>query len=369
MTPRAPSPAWAGRLSRPAQWLALLALSAVVAAPLLWLGVPAALLLGPMLAAIVVNTQGGRVAMPGWAFTLAQGALGCLIAAALPTDLSGPFARQWPLYLGGVLAVIAVCGAMGWGLTRWGVLPGSVPVWGLSPGAATAMVVLAESNGADPQLVAFMQYFRVVLISLSASTVAHLFGAPGSVAIGGLAAFDPAVWIGAADLRVVGHTLLIAVPGAVLAHWWRLPSGALLLPLLAGIAVTQWGGWTLDLPPLARALVYAVIGWRIGSRFTRDLLLHAWRALPAVAACTILLIVVCGGLALILVAFAGIDPLSAFLATSPGGADTISIIATTSGADAPFVLTMQTCRFLIVLFVGPALARFIAARAGVVSGR
>jgi uncharacterized membrane protein AbrB (regulator of aidB expression) len=61
----------------------------------------------------------------------------------------------------------------------------------------------------------------------------------------------------------------------------------------------------------------------------------------------------------------GIDPLTAYLATSPGGADSAAIIAASSGkADALFVMTMQMIRAIAVLFLGPPLAKFVARRLG-----
>ena len=62
--------------------------------------------------------------------------------------------------------------------------------------------------------------------------------------------------------------------------------------------------------------------------------------------------------------FAGIDPLTAYLATSPGGADSVAIIAASSHVDVPFVMALQTGRFLVVLLIGPRLARFVARRVG-----
>ncbi|HUO98599.1 MAG TPA: AbrB family transcriptional regulator, partial [Rhizomicrobium sp.] len=67
---------------------------------------------------------------------------------------------------------------------------------------------------------------------------------------------------------------------------------------------------------------------------------------------------------LVLTKIAGIDPLTAYLATSPGGADSVAIIAASSKVDAPFVMSMQMARFAAVLATGPALARFLAGRAG-----
>jgi membrane AbrB-like protein len=73
-----------------------------------------------------------------------------------------------------------------------------------------------------------------------------------------------------------------------------------------------------------------------------------------------LLIALCGGLAWALHALTGKDALTAYLATSPGGADSVALIAASSQVDAPFVMAMQTGRFLFVLFAGPSIARAVA---------
>ena len=65
---------------------------------------------------------------------------------------------------------------------------------------------------------------------------------------------------------------------------------------------------------------------------------------------------------LVLVHAAGIDPLTAYLATSPGGMDSVAIIAASSNVDMSFVMALQAVRLVIVLLVGPPLARFIAQR-------
>jgi uncharacterized membrane protein AbrB (regulator of aidB expression) len=52
--------------------------------------------------------------------------------------------------------------------------------------------------------------------------------------------------------------------------------------------------------------------------------------------------------------------LTAYLATSPGGLDSIAVIATGSRADVPFVLAIQTMRLFLVLLTGPAIARLIS---------
>ena len=61
----------------------------------------------------------------------------------------------------------------------------------------------------------------------------------------------------------------------------------------------------------------------------------------------------------------GIDPLTAYLATSPGGMDSVAIIAAAAqNVDISFVMALQSARFLVVLLVGPSVARLVARAVG-----
>jgi membrane AbrB-like protein len=100
----------------------------------------------------------------------------------------------------------------------------------------------------------------------------------------------------------------------------------------------------------------------VGLRFTRQALGEAWRVLPAVFASIFMLIVLCAALGLVLSHVMGIDPLTAFLATSPGGVDAVAIIASSSGVDVPFVMAFQVARLFAVMLAGPALAQFATRR-------
>ena len=98
----------------------------------------------------------------------------------------------------------------------------------------------------------------------------------------------------------------------------------------------------------------------MGLRFTRDVLMHALRALPRVMAAMLLLMGVGLASGAVLVLAMGLDPLSAYLATSPGGADSMAVIAATSTVETSFVMAMQLARFLLVLVTGPAISRWLA---------
>jgi membrane AbrB-like protein len=117
----------------------------------------------------------------------------------------------------------------------------------------------------------------------------------------------------------------------------------------------------MQLPPWLLALSYAMVGWSIGLNFTRAILRHATRALPQIVGSIVVLIAFCGGLAWLISHVLGIDPLTAYLATSPGGMDSVAIIAAAAqNVDISFVMALQSARFLVVLIAGPSIARLVA---------
>jgi uncharacterized protein len=345
--------------SRPwAQWPVLAVLSGAFLAALEALHLPAALLLGPMLAGILMAAAGGTIRVPGFFYGASQALVGSMIANSLPLSHLASVTADWPVYLAGVSVTIAAAAVIGWTLARWRVLPGTTAIWGSSPGAAGTMTVMSEAFGADVRLVAFMQYLRVMCVAAAASAIA-------SLCIAGTAhpAAAAANWFASFDLRGFAATMAVVATAATIGKLSRLPAGVFLLPMIATGVCAATGWLTIVLPPWLLAVSYAVFGWSIGLKFTRAILVHAARALPGILAAIAVLIAICGACGLVLAKVAGLDPLTAYLATSPGGADSIAIIAASSRVDMAFVMTMQMVRFLIVTVSGPALARFLAARA------
>ncbi len=234
-------------------------------------------------------------------------------------------------------------------------MPGTTGVWGLSPGAATASMLMAGAYGADVRLVAFMQYLRVVMVVAIASVVAHLW-------VKAAPAAHPVVWFPPIDPVSFFETLALAAVGGAAGYALRFPAAALLTPMVLGTVLHGAGLIQIELPHWLLAICYALLGWMIGQTFSRDILLHALRTLPYVLAAILALIGFCGGLAFILAKTLGIDPLTAYLATSPGGLDSVAVIAVSAKVDLSFVLALQSMRLLIVLAFGPSISRFVARR-------
>ncbi|MDD5028787.1 MAG: AbrB family transcriptional regulator [Rhodoferax sp.] len=338
-------------------WAILLPLSALLSWLFTLVHLPAGVLLGCMAAGIWLSSRDVQLHLPTPLFALGQGVLGCLMAQSLQPAALAKVAADWPVFLLATSAVIVASAVLGWILMRRKVFPGSTAVWGLAPGAASAMVVLAESYGADVRLVAFMQYLRVAVVTATAALVARLFaGHSTSPVVAGVG------WFELVNASHVGWTLLLAFGGAALAYRLRIPAGPMVLPLLVGTALQSAGWLVIELPALVLALAYAMIGWSIGLRFTHAILLHALRALPQVFASIVVLMGVGVVIAVALTEWMAIDPMTAYLASSPGGADSVAVIAATSAVDAGFVMAMQLARFLLVLVFGPSVSRLVASK-------
>lgn len=345
-----------GRLAPWMQWCLLSVLSLVFAICFEFVGIPAGLLMGPMLAAVLVGMNGGTIRLPRQLFFCVQFILAMMIAGAMTPGMLVTFSGNWPLFLAVILSVIAVSTLCGWVITRMRILPGTTAIWGSSAGAASTMLLMADAYGADTRLVAFMQYLRVIFVASTATLVAHLW-------VTGAETEQATDWFAPVAGLPFLETIAVGLGAALAGRFLRVPAGAFLLPFLVGAALNVTDIMTTVLPPWLLALCFAFLGWNIGLGFTRQILIHARRALVPTIVSIVVLISFSGLLALLLIEVAGIDPLTAYLATSPGGLDSIAVIAASSNVDLSFVMALQTARLLIITMIGPALARFVADRA------
>jgi len=344
-------------LPRLVHWIILLALSLAFATVFDLARLPAAMLLGAMLAAILIAVSEGSPRIPRPAFVLGQGIVGCLVARGISPEILVSLRNDWMLFVSVTVIVILACSGMGWILARKKVLPGTTAVWGCSPGGAAVMTLMSDAYGGDMRLVAVMQYLRVIIVTVLATIVSHLW----------IGSDHPtqsifANWSSEISWLDLGGTLLLAAGGSVAAQKLRVPGGSLLGPLILGSVLQSNGILHITLPPWILAPTYMVLGWCIGLRFTREALSQAAQALPSMIVSIACLVAACAGIALGLTHLTDIDPLTAYLATSPGGLDSVAIIASASGANVSFVMAFQTARLLLVVSTGPALARFVASR-------
>lgn len=340
-------PPWPAQALR---WLALVLCAAIAGHALHAVGVPAGLFLGPMLVAIVFGVCGAGLRLHKHVFRFGQGCVGLLVAHTMTWSVLVSLATSWHIMLFATLLTVCLSALVGLGTVRFGGISANTAAWGTAPGAASAMVAMAEDYGADSRLVATMQYVRVVCVVMAGALVSHWLGATSGVS----QAIANAPLTSHGDLALGIGVILAGVVAAAF-----LPAGALLVPLLLGAALQLAGVLTITLPSELLAFGYAAIGCYIGLRFDRETLSHVWRRLPAMIVGALVLILLCAGLAWLLASLTGTDFLSMYLATSPGGLDAMAIIAVETHSDAGLVLAMQTLRLFGVILTGAFFARQI----------
>lgn len=317
--------------------------------------VPAALLLGPMLCAIVMGVSGTKIRMPKVYFKFSQGIIGCLIGHAMTMGILIEILQIWHVMLVATIVTLVLSVLVGILSVRYGGLPGSTAAWGTSPGGAATMVAMAEEYGADARVVATMQYIRVICVVLMAALVGHIFGAT----VGGYQNIQPATmqWDQSVFINFV-ITMLVLVAGVNIGRY--IPAGFLLVPMLLGTVLQLLGVVNLLIPHWMIAIAYGVMGAYIGLGFDRDTLRYVMYAMPIMITASLLLVFLCGISALGVSWWLGVDYLSAYLATSPGGLDSLSVVAIDVHADVGLVMAMQTLRLFAVILTGPMLAKYIA---------
>lgn len=321
---------------------------------------PGGWLLGPMLVAILAGLcTPVPLRVPNRAVRVAQAAIGIIIASTFdPSSLPTVEANWLPIILvvGATLAVSVVSGIL---LARHTPMDKQTATLGTLPGGASGMIAMSISLGADTRIVSLMQYMRLVFAVGSAALVARFMitanGVPHSAALLGAATRQP--------LSATLASAAIALAGAWIGPRLRLPAAALLGPMLLAIAARATGivhpGWPIGIAHAA----YLTMGLYVGLLFDRTSLKQAGQLMPAILVSTAALIAVCAGTGKILSIVTGCDPLSGYLATTPGGLDSIAVVALGSGSNMSLILAVQMMRLLTIVIFGPLMARWILDRA------
>jgi membrane AbrB-like protein len=348
------------RRRRLLDWAAVLAVGIAAGVVLTLLGVPSAPLFGGLVAGLGRALLGRtRLTLPRPAGIGAQAVIGVSIGALVQTDTLRTVAEHWVSVLAvtvGTLLISLVAGQL-MRLQR-----GISPVTGafsMIAGGASGITAMARDLGADEQVVAVVQYLRVLLIVVAMPIVATaVYGA--SAGSGTVPVDDGPGW--PAGLL---FTAVCVVVGVLLGRVTRLPVGSLLGPMAVAAALDLTGlSQGAVVPDLVEAAGFLAIGLQVGLGFTRASLKLVGRALPSALVLIVGSVAACAGLGVVLSHAAGVTLLDGYLATTPGGLYAVLATATGSGADATFVLAVQVLRLFVMLFSAPLLARFLRPRSG-----
>ncbi len=323
-----------------------LAIGALGGAVFQWLGLPLAWMLGPLVANLVVSARGMDVRVPEGLREALLGVLGLVLGSQVTPELASRVV-DWPLSMALLLAGVAASTAVA---AAWYRRCGfdSVSAWFASaPGAMTAMILMGEKCGGDPQRIAIAQSLRILLVVLWLPPLFWLWeGAPST------AAEDP---------TPVAHLwMLLALPLLIpLGRRLRLPTPSLLAPLLfaallsgldiASLALSEWG----------MNLMLWGLGSAIGSRFRGLSGARFGRYLGEAAVATLLALAVLAIFAELIHQLLGVPRDVALLALAPGGIGEMAILAVALEIDPVFVAFHHLLRMIALMLFAPFWARWL----------
>ena len=334
-------------LLRTAETLSIAAAGGVVLA---WLGFPAGLVTGSLLAVAVAALAGRPVTVPA-ALSRAISVLVGISLGAVVTPATIKGLAAFPLSLA-VLVVSTLC-MLAATATYLRVVHGwdrQSALLGASPGGLAQVMVLAAEFKADLRAIAIVQTVRVVALTL---------GIPAGLALFGLAASGGVMMrLGSAPASIAELTILVVVSTALALAIWglRLPGG-LLFGSMLGSGVLHGFGWIDSTLPwwVAGAAVIG-IGAMTGSRFAgthpRTLLRFLGAALGSFAVA----LSVASVFVLLLATLLSVPVADAVVAFAPGAQDTMMVLALALHLDPVFVGALHLSRFLLVSLLVPFLA-------------
>jgi membrane AbrB-like protein len=299
----------------------------------------------------------GRLALPSAGFRIGQAVTGVVLGTFMHQSTLTELGTHWlPVALVS-LATLAVTIAAGIALARVTELDRPTASLGMVAGGASGIVAMADELGGDDRLVAFMQYLRVLVVTLLTPLVVPL--AFGASTHGGGPGEGPLLGTPAGWALTVGAS----AAGVLIGPRLRLPAPSLLGPLIltAVLSLTGVIGDT-QVPALAREVAFSLIGLQIGLGFERRTLSEIARVAWAVALSIVALLVICFVLGWLLSLTANVSLLDGYLATTPGGLYAVLPIAYGSGADTGFVLAVQGIRLFAMVLAAPAMVRWLLRR-------
>jgi membrane AbrB-like protein len=294
-----------------------------------WLGLPAAWFFGPLALTAVAAVRGfGSVLIPRPAYVTAQAVIGTALGSAFSPHSLGLIAAHAGIVTFVVVSVLLTSLLNGWVLVAWAGVDVPTAFLGTMPGGAGEMAALSDSLRADTRLVAVTQYVRLLIIIATLLVVPklleHLVPASGAVASATAAAPRAAAIVsGWGDTAL----LLVFVGAGYLAGIHRaIPAGTMVVPALLYLALSYFGHTPGRFPYPVFAVAYLFMGLQIGGRFEPSTLVEIKRLAVPLLTTTALLMACCAGLAVWLARELHLDTVSAYLAATPGGLDSVLLL-------------------------------------------
>jgi uncharacterized protein len=310
-----------------------------------WLRVPLPWMVGPMLFAGVLSATGRQRKVPAITRPVGQTVVaGAVGLSFTPAALAAVAEQIVPMVAVALLTILAGFLAAGvlMRLTRMDVVSASLAS---VPGGPVEMAALASHYGVPPGPVAFAQTVRIGLLILIVPPLLTGIAGDASGAV-------PAALTGGEPLGGV-LLLAIAAAGGLLFRVARI-SSPFFLGALGCSAAAAALSLPVSMPPFpVLASAQVLLGVWLGCMFDREVLLRSRGFIPAAILSTLVLLVLCGGMALGVSALRGIEWQTMALATAPGSVTEMALTAKVLDQGVAIVTAFHVVRIFTILPAAP----------------
>lgn len=221
-------------------------------------------------------------------------------------------------------------------------------------GGASIMPGLAETMGADFRYVTLSQYLRLLTVTITLPLLVPLMDVPRGTISHQEAPYE------LIPLLAIGAIVLVAEPLATLL---RFPAPGIIGPLGLTILLAQFFPHpsALALPTELKIFTFVIIGWTAGGMLSIPALKFFAKQLPATFIFIFLLLGSCAIMAIGIMHWLDTSYFEAYLATSPGGLETVLALADEFDAG-PSIAAIQVIRLIAILLVAGYLPKILARR-------
>ncbi len=333
-------------------WRSLTAIAVAISGALVcvYLRTPLPWLIGPLVAVAAVTMANGKIAEPPLAREGGQWAIGVALGLYFSPDVVREIVRLSP-WIALAVAFSIVLGCLGgWLLAKMVRSDAPTAFFAMAIGGAPEMAAQAQRNGGQVDRVAASHALRIMLVVL---IVPFAFNA---MDVHGLDPYTPL----AKSFSWIGFIVLVAITAGAAAGMEQLksPNSWMIGPLLAAALITATGHSFSSLPTVVINAGQLLIGVSLGSNFTPRFFRAAPRFLSAVAAISLLYMLLAAGFAVLLARGSGLPWPTATIATTPGGIGEMALTAQALQLGVPIVTAFHTIRLLALLLTVGAMYRY-----------
>ncbi len=152
-------------------------------------------------------------------------------------------------------------------------------------------------------------------------------------------------------------SIVAAVGAGLLLDRLNFPAGALIGAMVAIAAIKLLGHEAPNMPGALRVGALIIIGWDLGSRFNKQLIATLTNNIAPLVLVIACFLITGWVLAWMLWKFGVMDPVTAVLATSPGGLVQMGALTSETQANAALVVGFHLLRIVAVLLSAPLISR------------